>query len=92
MKIKEGKLEERVYSLMIGEDLEMISEKGKIMVLDRGIIVCITDNWIDAIDYIEQQYANNQKIMVDKGLENSVQQNRKINLIKLGGILYGKNL
>lgn len=59
MKIKEGKLEERVYSLMIGEDLEMISEKGKIMVLDRGIIVCITDNWIDAIDYIEQQYANN---------------------------------
>ena len=57
--IKEGKLEERVYSLMIGEDLEMISEKGKIMVLDRGIIVCITDNWIDAIDYIEQQYANN---------------------------------
>lgn len=59
MKVKEGKLEERVYSLMIGEDLEMISEKGKIMVLDRGIIVCITDNWIDAIDYIEQQYANN---------------------------------
>lgn len=49
----------RVYSLMVGEDLEIVSENDKIMVLDRGAIVCVTDNWRDAVDYIEQQYTNN---------------------------------
>ena len=31
MKIKEGNLEERIYSLRVGEDLEMVSEKDKVM-------------------------------------------------------------
>ena len=57
MKVKNNDLRERVYSLMIGEDLEIISEKGEIMVLDRGTIVCVTDSWRDAVDYIEQQYS-----------------------------------
>ena len=47
----------RVYSLMVGEDLEIVSENDKIMVLDRGTIVCVTDSWRDAVDYIEQQYS-----------------------------------
>ena len=74
----------RLYSLMVGEDLEIVNENGSIMVLDRGVIMCVTDSWIDAVDYIEQQYANNQKIMVDKGLERGVQQICKINLINWG--------
>ena len=49
----------RLYSLMVGEDLEIVNENGSIMVLDRGVIMCVTDSWIDAVDYIEQQYANN---------------------------------
>ena len=55
MKIKSNG--SRVYSLMVGEDLEIVSENDKIMVLDRGAIVCVTDNWRDAVDYIEQQYS-----------------------------------
>lgn len=54
MKIKNNN--ERVYSLMVGKDLEMVPEKGKIIVLYKGVIVCVTDNWIDAVDYIEQQF------------------------------------
>ena len=49
----------RIYSLMVGKDLEIVNENGSIMVLDRGVIMCVTDSWIDAVDYIEQQYANN---------------------------------
>ena len=60
MKIKEGNLEERIYSFRVGEDLEMVSEKDKVMVLDRGVIMCITDNWIDAMDYIEQMFSNEE--------------------------------
>ena len=59
MKIKEGNLEERIYSLRVGEDLEIVNENGNIMVLDKGVIMCVTDNWRDAIDFVEQQYANN---------------------------------
>lgn len=57
MKVKDNDSRERLYSLKIGENLEMVAEKGKIMVLDRGVIICITDSWIDAIDYIEQVYS-----------------------------------
>ena len=78
----------RVYSLMVGEDLEIVNENGSIMVLDKGVIMCVTDNWRDAVDFVEQMYANNQKIMIDKGLERGVQQIYKINLIKLGGIIW----
>lgn len=60
MKVKDNDSRERLYSLKIGENLEMVAEKGKIMVLDRGVIICITDSWIDAIDYIEQQYSNEE--------------------------------
>ena len=49
----------RLYSLMVGEDLEIVNENESIMVLDKGVIMCVTDNWIDAIDFIEQIYANN---------------------------------
>ena len=49
----------RLYSLMVGENLEIVNENGSIMVLDRGVIMCVTDNWRDAIDFISQQYANN---------------------------------
>ena len=49
----------RIYSLMVGEDLEIVNENGSIMVLDKGVIMCVTDSWIDAVDYIEQQYTNN---------------------------------
>ena len=49
----------RLYSLMVGEDLEIVNENGSIMVLDKGVIMCVTDNWRDAIDFIEQQYTNN---------------------------------
>ena len=59
MKIKEGNLEERIYSLRVGEDLEIVNENGSIMVLDKGVIMCVTDNWRDAIDFVEQIYANN---------------------------------
>lgn len=59
MKVKDNDSRERLYSLKIGENLEMVAEKGKIMVLDRGVIICITDSWIDAIDYIEQMFSNN---------------------------------
>ena len=59
MKIKEGNLEERIYSLRVGEDLEIVNENGNIMVLDKGVIMCVTDNWRDAIDFVEQQYSNN---------------------------------
>ena len=58
MKIKEGNLEERIYSLRVGEDLEIVNENGSIMVLDKGVIMCVTDNWRDAVDFVEQQYAN----------------------------------
>ena len=60
MKIKEGNLEERIYSLRIGVNLEIVSEKDRIMVLDKGVIMCITDNWIDAMDYIEQMFSNEE--------------------------------
>ncbi len=60
MKIKEGNLEERIYSLRIGANLEIVSEKDRIMVLDKGVIMCITDNWIDAMDYIEQMFSNEE--------------------------------
>ena len=49
----------RVYSLMVGEDLEIVNENESIIVLDRGVIMCVTDNWRDAIDFVEQIYANN---------------------------------
>lgn len=49
----------RIYSLMVGKDLEIVNENGSIMVLDKGVIMCVTDNWIDAVDFVEQQYANN---------------------------------
>ena len=49
----------RLYSLMVGENLEIVKENGSIMVLDKGVIMCVTDNWRDAADYIEQQYVNN---------------------------------
>ena len=49
----------RIYSLMVGKDLEIVNENESIIVLDKGIIMCVTDNWIDAVDYIEQQYVNN---------------------------------
>ena len=74
----------RIYSLMVGKDLEIVNENGSIMVLDKGVIMCVTDNWRDAIDFVEQQYTNNQKIMVDKRLERGVQQIYKINLINWG--------
>ena len=74
----------RIYSLMVGKDLEIVNENGSIMVLDKGVIMCVTDNWRDAIDFVEQQYTNNQKIMVDKRLERGVQQICKINLINWG--------
>lgn len=60
MKIKEGNLEERIYSLRIGANLEIVSEKDSIIVLDKGIIMCVTDNWIDAMDYIEQMFSNEE--------------------------------
>ena len=44
---------------MVGEDLEIVNENGSIMVLDRGVIMCVTDNWRDAVDFVEQMYANN---------------------------------
>ena len=74
----------RIYSLMVGKDLEIVNENGSIMVLDKGVIMCVTDNWRDAIDFVEQEYSNNQKIMVDKRLERGVQQICKINLINWG--------
>ena len=49
----------RIYSLMVGEDLEIVNENENIIVLDRGVIMCVTDNWRDAIDFISQQYSNN---------------------------------
>ena len=49
----------RIYSSMGGKDLEIVNENGSIMVLDRGVIMCVTDNWRDAIDFVEQMYANN---------------------------------
>ena len=49
----------RVYSLMVGEDLEIVNENESIIVLDRGVIMCVTDNWRDAIDFVEQIYADN---------------------------------
>ena len=78
----------RIYSLMVGKDLEIVNENGNIMVLDKGVIMCVTDNWRDAIDFVEQQYTNNQKIMVDKRLERGVQQIYKINLINWGYMIW----
>ena len=78
----------RIYSLMVGKDLEIVNENGSIMVLDKGVIMCVTDNWRDAIDFVEQQYTNNQKIMVDKRLERGVQQIYKINLINWGYMIW----
>ena len=49
----------RLYALMVGENLEIVNENGSIMVLDRGVIMCVTDNWRDAVDFVEQRYANN---------------------------------
>ena len=49
----------RLYSLMVGEDLEIVNENENIIVLDRGVIMCVTDNWRDAIDFVEQMYTNN---------------------------------
>lgn len=57
MKMRGNSLRERLYSLRVGENLEIVSEKGKIIVLDKGVIVCITDSWTNAIDYIEQVYS-----------------------------------
>lgn len=60
MKMRDNSLRERLYSLRVGEDLEIVSEKGKIVVLDKGVIVCVTDSWMNAVDYIEQQYSNEE--------------------------------
>ena len=49
----------RIYSLMVGENLEIVNENESIIVLDKGVIMCVTDNWRDAVDFVEQQYANN---------------------------------
>lgn len=49
----------RLYSLMVGEDLEIVNENENIIVLDRGVIMCVTDNWRDAVDFVEQMYTNN---------------------------------
>ena len=78
----------RIYSLMVGKDLEIVNENGSIIVLDKGVIMCVTDNWRDAIDFVEQIYANDQKRMVDKGLERGVQQIYKINLISWGYMIW----
>ena len=48
-----------ISSMSITKDLEIINGNGNIMVLDRGVIMCVTDNWRDAVDFVEQQYANN---------------------------------
>ena len=45
-----------ISSMSITKDLEIINENGNIMVLDRGAIMCVTDSWAKALDYIEQQY------------------------------------
>ena len=47
----------RIYSLMVGEDLEIVNENENIIVLDKGIIMCVTDSWAEALDYIKQQYS-----------------------------------
>ena len=47
----------RLYSLMVGEDLEIVNENENIIVLDKGIIMCVTDSWAEALDYIKQQYS-----------------------------------
>lgn len=60
MKMIGNSLRERLYSLRVGEDLEIVSVKNKIMVLDRGVIICITDSWTNAIDYIEQMFSNEE--------------------------------
>lgn len=50
----------RIYSLMVGKDLEIVNENENIIVLDKGVIMCVTDNWRDAIDFVEQQYSNEE--------------------------------
>ena len=50
----------RLYSLMVGDNLEIVNENGSIMVLDKGVIMCVTDNWRDAIDFVEQEYSNEE--------------------------------
>ena len=46
-----------ISSMSITKDLEIINENGNIMVLDRGAIMCVTDSWAKALDYIKQQYS-----------------------------------
>ena len=48
-----------ISSMSITKDLKIINENGNIMVLDKGVIMCVTDNWRDAIDFVEQEYTNN---------------------------------
>ena len=31
----------RIYSLMVGKDLEIVNENGSIMVLDKGVICAL---------------------------------------------------
>ena len=45
-----------ISSMSITKDLEIINEDGSIMVLDKGVIICVTDSWAKALDYIKQQY------------------------------------
>ena len=47
----------RIYSLMVGDNLEIVNENESIIVLDKGIIMCVTDSWAKALDYIKQQYS-----------------------------------
>ena len=43
-------------SSLVGEDLEIANENENIIVLDRGVIMCVTDSWERVVDYIEQPY------------------------------------
>lgn len=49
-------LEKRLHALRVGEDIQIVSENGEIIVMDKGVIMYVGSNWADAIDYIEQAY------------------------------------
>ena len=49
-------LENRLHALRVGEDIQIVSENGEIIVMDKGVIMYVGSNWADAIDYIEQAY------------------------------------
>lgn len=49
-------LEKRLHALRVGEDIQIVSENGEIIVMDKGVIMYVGSDWADAIDYIEQAY------------------------------------